>query len=369
MRGRLKGAIGMMDWPGLFLALALITFGVVIIHCATAGTKMALLGVRQDIYGVSAFALLFIALLISYEIWIEYSAILYGVCILVLVVMPFAGHAVAGSRSWLSLGGYSMQPSEVAKVLAALACAAYIKDLAGRKMERRDIAILSGIIGLPMFLTAAQPDFGTATTFLPLFVAVLFMSPLDLSKLAKWAALGFVSVAVLFALGWFTFFKPYQKERVLTFLDPSLDPKGAGYQVMQAKIAVGSGQITGKGLYSGTQSRLNFLPAPYTDFVFGVVCEETGFIGAGLLLSLYVALLLRVVSAMELAKDAEGRFLAAAAFFTLLYHILINTGMVVGLLPTTGIPLPFLSYGGSALFSMTMLVAMALNVRMRRYSV
>ncbi len=358
-----------MDWPGLFLAAALVAFGVVIVRAATAGTRMAALGDRQLVYGVSALSLLLLALFISYEVWIEYCTVFYGLCVLLLIIMPIVGHSVAGSKSWLSLGGYSLQPSEVAKVLAALACAGYIKDTESRTMEKRDFAILFGIIGLPMILTALQPDFGTATTFLPMFAAVFFVSGLELSKLMKWAALGLASVAILFAVGWFTFFRPYQKERVLTFLDPSLDPKGAGYQVMQAKIAVGSGQITGKGLYSGTQNRLNFLPAPYTDFVFGVVCEETGFLGAGLLLALYMALLLRIVSAIELAKDPEGRFLATAAFFTLLYHILINTGMVVGLLPTTGIPLPFMSYGGSALFSMTMMVAMALNVRMRRYSV
>ncbi len=369
MRGKLRGTLHLMDWLGLLLAASLVTFGIVIVRCATNGTRMEQLGERQIIYGAGALAFLFAALFVSYEIWIEYSAIFYGLSVLVLFVMPFAGHSVAGSKSWLSLGGYSLQPSEAAKVLAALACAGYIKDLVSRRMDRRDFAILFGIIALPMVLTAAQPDFGTATTFLPLFAAVVFTSDLKLSKLAKWGAVGAASVAVLFALGWFTFFRPYQKERILTFLDPSLDPKGAGYQVMQAKIAVGSGQVTGKGLYSGTQSRLKFLPAPYTDFVFGVVCEETGFAGASLLLSLYTALLLRVVSALELAKDPEGRFLTAAAFFTLLYHILINVGMVVGLLPTTGIPLPFLSYGGSALFSMTMFVAMALNVRMRRFSV
>ncbi len=369
MRDRAAGFFRLLDWPGFLTVLALITYGVVMVQSATHGTRLAALGDRQLLYGSLAAVVLLAALAVSYEVWIDYSAFLYGLVVLTLLAMPLIGHSVAGSRSWLSLGPAGLQPSEMAKVFAALACAGYIKDMAARSLERRDVAILFAIAALPMALTAAQPDFGTATTFLPLFGAILYLSGAPLGRIVKWAGLAAVGVAVLFALGWFTFFKPYQKDRILTFLDPSIDPKGAGYQVVQARIAVGSGQVTGKGLRSGTQNRLNFLPAPHTDFIFGVVAEETGFLGSALLLSLYLGLLLRLAGTLELAKDPEGRFLVAAAFFTLLYHILINVGMVIGLLPTTGIPLPFLSYGGSALLAMTLFAALGINVRMRRFSV
>lgn len=368
MRARARALSRTFDVPGVLLVLFLVLAGVVMVGSATGGTKFAGLGDRQMFYGLAAAALLAVTLAVPYEVWLEYAYLLYGAVLLVLVTLPILGHTVAGSRSWFHLGPASFQPSELAKAFTALALAAWIRELETRAMERKDFAVLLLMAGTPMVLTAAQPDFGTATTFLPLFGAVFYLSAIPLTKILRWGAVGLAALALFFALGWFTFFKPYQKERILTFLDPGHDPRGAGYQVMQARIAVGSGELTGKGLGSGTQNRLKFLPAPHTDFVFGVVAEETGFLGSLIFLGAFLALLLRLAGTIGLAKDPAGSFLAAAACFLLLYHLLINVGMVLGLLPATGIPLPFLSFGGSALLAMTFLTGLALNVRARRFS-
>lgn len=226
---------------------------------------------------------------------------------------------------------------------------------------------MSMLVGLPAALTFLQPDFGTATTFLPIAIAGFYLSDLPLSRLLKWSAIAFIVVVVLFIIGWFTFFKVYQKERLITFVNPSSDARGAGYQVKQAEIAVGSGKLTGKGLYSGSQNRLNFLPAPHTDFIFGVLAEETGFVGSIAVLGAFLFLLSRFLAASRVARDLEGRFIAIALFSLVLYHVIVNIGMVIGLLPTTGIPLPFLSYGGSFLVSMCLLAGLAGNVYARRF--
>lgn len=356
-----------VDGWGVLLVSLLLVASVLVVRSATLGTKFEGQGERQLLYVIAAFVVLALATLIPYEIWLEYAYLFYGAVVLALIILPLLGHAVAGSRSWLDLGPIRIQPSEVAKVFAAMAMAAWIRELEARKMEPRDMGVLLVLAAVPLGLTALQPDFGTATTFLPLFGAVIFLSPLPLGKLFKWGMTAGLAVALLFALGWFTFFKPYQKERVLNFLDPGRDPRGSGYQVMQSRIAVGSGQLTGKGLGSGTQNRLNFLPAPHTDFVFGVAAEETGLVGSLSILLVFLGLLLRLAGTVELAKDSAGAFLATSGCFVLLYHLLINVGMVLGLLPATGVPLPFLSHGGSALLSMTLLAGLGLNVRARRF--
>lgn len=347
--------------------LLLLAFGTLMVRSATFGTRYAAMGDRQVLYAGIALVVFALAALIPYSIWFEYGYLLYAGSVLALLVVLVAGRTIAGSRSWLYLGPIGFQPSELAKAAAALACATVIRDLPDKGLEGRQVALLWGIVGLPMVLTLIQPDFGTATTFLPMAAAVIYFARFPLARILKWGGLAFLGILLLFALGWFTFLKPYQKDRILTFLDPAHDPRGAGYQVAQARIAVGSGELWGKGLYSGTQNRMNFLPAPHTDFIFGVVGEETGFLGSMAVLGAFFLLLGRFLSTLRVARDAEGRFLVLAVFALLLYHLLVNVGMVLGLLPTTGIPLPFLSYGGTFLVSTSFLVGLAGNVRSRRY--
>jgi rod shape determining protein RodA len=368
MKERLQLFLAHGDHLTTAIFLALVLLGGVMVRSATFGTRFAPLASRQMLYDVLAVAVFFLAAWIPYEIWIEYSYLVYGACVALLLAVFPLGHSVAGSRSWIYLGPVGFQPSEFAKVGAALACAGYIKDLSHREIGPREFLVLSGIIGAPFLLTLVQPDFGTATTFLPLVIAVFFLSRMRLRQILKLAGAGVLLMLVLFSVGWFTFLKPYQKERLMTFVKPATDPKGAGYQVHQARIAVGSGEVTGKGLFSGTQNRLNFLPAPHTDFIFGVVSEELGFLGSITVVGLFLALLSRFLSTLSTARDAEGRFLVLGAFFVFLYHLTINVGMVIGLVPTAGIPLPFLSYGGSFLLGSSLLCGLAANVRARRYA-
>ncbi|MEW5765007.1 MAG: rod shape-determining protein RodA [Acidobacteriota bacterium] len=367
MRQTLRQSLLFGDQVTLFLYLALLAFGTVMVRSATFATKYGALGDRQVVYALLAAAVFALALLVPYQIWVDYGYLLYAAALAALVLVLVLGRTVAGSKSWLYLGPFGFQPSEFAKVAVALACANAIKDLPDKAIEGRQVAFLWGIIALPAVLTFLQPDFGTATTFLPLAGAALYFSRYPLGRILKWAGMAVLAVLLLFALGWFTFLKPYQKDRILTFVNPAHDPKGAGYQVAQARIAVGSGELTGKGLHSGTQNRLNFLPAPHTDFIFGVVAEETGFVGSVGVLLAFLALLARFLSTLRVARDAEGRFLVLCGFAVILYHLLVNVGMVLGLLPTTGLPLPFLSYGGSFLISMSLFAGLAANVRMRRF--
>lgn len=367
MKEAIKGFMAYGDHLTTFLFFGLLVAGAVMVRSATFGTRFEGLASRQAAWCIVAAAVYLVAVLVPYDIWLEYSYIFYGLCVVVLLGVMIFGHSVAGSRSWLILGPVGFQPSELAKAAAALAGAGYLKDLSNKTIGAREFSVLAAIVALPMMLTLLQPDFGTATTFLPLILVAFLLSQLSLGQILKWSGIALVGLLALSVMGWFTFFKPYQKERILTYVNPSAHTRGAGYQVHQARIAVGSGELTGKGLYSGTQNRLNFLPAPHTDFVFGVISEETGFLGAISLLVVYLALLSRLLSTLLLARDQEGRFLVCCAFSVILYHIFINVGMVIGLVPTTGIPLPFLSYGGSSLMGLTLLVGFAANVRTHRF--
>ncbi|MCX7829620.1 MAG: rod shape-determining protein RodA [Acidobacteria bacterium] len=355
------------DLMGIVLVLILIAIGGIAVNSATEGTKLESYAFREWIYiGVSlvAFAA---ALYIPYTVWIEYGYILYGIIIFTLIFMPLIGKSVSGSKSWLGFGIFNFQPSEIAKVFTILALCSFIRDEDTNRFTLREFSILIALIFIPFILTLLQPDFGTAVTFLSLVPAVLIFSDLKLKEILKIGAIGFAVFAILFGLAWVSFFKPYQKERVLTFLNPSRDPQKSGYQVNQAKIAVGSGKLYGKGLHSGTQNRLNFLPAPHTDFIFAVIGEELGFVGSSFVILLFLFLLHKFLVIAENAKTKEGSFLCLAVFSLLFLHFFVNIGMVLGLFPIMGIPLPFLSFGGSFLVTSALLSGLALNVGSYQY--
>ncbi len=355
------------DYGGLVLVLILLAIGGIAVNSATAGTRLENYSLREWIYISVAILALCAALYIPYTVWIEYGYILYALIIITLILLPIFGKSVSGSKSWLGFGMFSFQPSELAKPFTILALCSYIRDEDTNRFTLRDFAILFAIIFVPFILTLLQPDFGTAVTFLALAPAVLVFSDLKLKEILKIFAVGFAVFAILFGLAWVSFFKPYQKERVLTFLNPSRDPQKAGYQVNQAKIAVGSGKFYGKGLHSGTQNRLNFLPAPHTDFIFAVIGEELGFAGTSFVILLFLLLLNKFLIISENAKTREGSFLCIAVFFIFLLHIIVNIGMVLGLFPIMGIPLPFLSFGGSFLVATALLSGLALNVGSYQY--
>jgi len=272
-----------------------------------------------------------------------------------------AARPVSGARRWLPIGGYSFQPSELAKIAMLLLAA----KILSKRSERLGWLDLFGILGvcLPVAgLIIVEPDLGTGLNVLLLVAGLILFRGLTGPVFKTLVA----AVPILIPCGWF-FLKPYQKGRILTLFDPQRDPLGAGYHIIQSQIAIGSGQMWGKGFLEGTQSQLRYLPEKHTDFAVAVFAEEWGFVGAIVLLTLFCLFLLQFYVTAKNAKDRFGSYLAAGVFFYFFWQILINMGMVLGIMPVVGIPLPFISYGGSATIVNFTLVGIVLNVSMRRF--
>jgi rod shape determining protein RodA len=299
---------------------------------------------------------------VDYRVWASTALVLHGFAIALLIAVLFFGDEVAGNRSWLSFGPFRLQPSEPAKWTTCLVLAVYLARRVRASVNLRQLVEMGFLCGIPVVLIALQPDMGTALTFVPILVVALLVGGV------RWKVLvGILIVALLLTpLAW-TQLKDYQKERILTVLDPARDPTGYGYQVRQSKIAIGSGGLTGKGPFQGTQSQLNFLPAQHTDFILSVLAEELGFLGASGVLALFYYLFYRGIVAARSAQDRLGTYLCVLVVAWITGQMAINVGMVLGRLPTIGVPLPFLSYGGSALVSAVCGVALIVNVRSRRF--
>jgi len=352
-----------LDVPTIAAALALAAVGMTAIASATAEqpARAGLWKTQLAWLGIAALAAV-VVIAVDYHIWAEFSLSLHAVAVALLVGVLLFGKEVGGNRSWLAVGPVTFQPSEFAKWTTCLAIAAFLAKRVHDRIRFFQALQLAAIIGVPMLLIAKQPDFGTALTFVPIALAAVLLGGL------RWrvVALALCVVALLAPVGW-RHLKPYQKERILTVVDPGRDPSGIGYQVRQSKIAVGSGRLTGKGLFKGTQTRLNFLPAQHTDFVLAVIAEELGFIGAAGVLSLLYYLLYRGLLAARSSQDRLGTYLSLLVVSWLTGQSAINIGMVLGLMPTIGVPLPFLSYGGTALISVMCGVGLIANVRGRRF--
>jgi rod shape determining protein RodA len=274
------------------------------------------------------------------------------------------GPRVAGTRRWLLISGVQLQPSELVKIAAALLAAKLFAESRKESLGLRDAAGPGAALGLAVLLIAAQPDLGTAFCLIPPFLTVAFLAGLRMR-----AVLALVAVLLLVGgLGWQYALKDYQKSRIYSFLDPSLDPRGAGYQKIQSQIAVGAGGLLGKGYMKGSQSQLGYLPARQTDFIFSVLAEELGFFGVAVVLGLYLLVLWRALETAQLARDRVGAFLAAGLTAVLAFQVVYNVAMVAGLVPVKGLPLPLMSYGGSSILSTLLAVGLILNVRMRRFA-
>jgi rod shape determining protein RodA len=352
-----------LDLPTIVTTLALVGMGLVAIAAATMEQyERAGLWRTQLVWLGVAIAAATVVVLVDYRLWAELAFALHGVVILLLVAVLIFGKEVGGNRSWLDLGPLRAQPSEFAKWTTCLVLAVYLARRVRGNMGLRQLLEMSALVGLPVGLILLQPDMGTALIFVPLLLTAMLIGGL------RWKVLvGLVLVGLLLApLAW-TQLKDYQKARILTVLDPERDPSGVGYQVRQSKIAIGSGGMTGKGLFQGTQSQLNYLPAQHTDFVLSGFSEETGFVGAAVVLGLFYYLLWRGVVAARSAQDRLGTYLSLLVVSWIIGQMAINVGMILGRLPTIGVPLPFLSYGGSALISAVCGVALIVNVRTRRF--
>jgi rod shape determining protein RodA len=329
------------------LAVLLSAIGIAMVFSTTAGTSRADLGGKQLLFAVLGIIGASILLLIDYRILLQYSPGLYAAAMLVLLYLPLFGRRISGSRSWIKVGGgFQVQPSELARLALALLLAWILENDDRAILRGRTIAALAAAVGLPVLLVLLQPDLGVALTYLPFLAAALFFGGLK----TRWWILLILTGALAAGSSWFLL-KDYQKDRIRTFLDPNLAARGAGYQVRQARIAIGSGGILGKGWKQGTQSRLGFLPVRHTDFIFAALAEEWGFAGVALVLGLYGLFLSHAFDLARDARDRGGSMLVLLLSTNIAVQALVNFCMNIGLLPTTGITLPFLSYGGSSLLA------------------
>jgi rod shape determining protein RodA len=353
-----------IDWVLLSSALLIAGIGVVTIHSATFGTASSGLFLKQ-IYLVGAgLAVLVACLSVNYRRIADRSFLLYFAMAAVLTWVLFFGPRIAGTRRWFFVGPVQIQPSEIAKIVAAIFVAKVFSESRKESLGLLDILAPGAAVGFLALLIAAEPDLGTAFCLVPLFLVIALLAGLRLRAVLA------LSLALLFVggLGWQYALRDYQKTRIYTFLDPSLDPRGAGYQKIQSQIAVGSGGFLGKGFRQGSQSQLGYLPARHTDFIFSVLAEERGFVGVAVVLSLYILVLFRALEAARLARDRLGAFLVAGIAATLAFQVVYNVAMVAGLVPVKGLPLPLMSYGGASVISTMMGLGFILNVRMRRFA-
>ncbi len=311
--------------------------------------------------GYGLVAMLF-ALLLDYRWFSRYAYLIFVLTLLSLVYVLFNGVIVSGSRRWIYIGSVSIQVSEFAKISLILALAKYFESgkISGQ-YKLKDL-IIPALMTLTLGgLVVVQPDLGT--TMMIFFIFMVFIVAIELEKITLIKL--FSSGLLLAPTIWF-FLMDYQKTRLFTLLNPELDPLGAGYHSIQSKIAIGSGGFWGKGLFAGTQSRLNFLPEKHTDFIFSVFAEETGFVGVAILLSFFLFIIMKGLNIAFRAGDRFGFFLSLGLISSITFYIIFNIGMTVGLFPITGIPLPFLSYGGSSLITNFFAIGLLLNVEMRR---
>ena len=351
-----------LDWTLLAITLVICALGVVQFYSATLDTKWQDAWWKQILWITCALVVMWIFTFVDYHSLLDRVPWLYGISITLLIVTLTLGRMVFGSRRWIKIAGFNFQVSEFVKLVIVLLVARYLSELRRDEIGFRDLLKLGGLVGIPTALVMYQPDLGTALTYLPVLVAGVLLAGMRWHHLAAIVVVG----ALALPAGWYVL-KPYQRARLLTFVDPARDPKGAGYQVIQSKIAVGDGGMWGRGVTRGTQTQLRFLPVPHTDFIFSAFGEEHGFAGVVFVLGLYFLLLMQIVQNAQTAADRAGMYICMGVATLLLFHLLVNVGMVVGSMPVTGIPLPLMSSGGSNMLSIFMMLGLVNNVRLRRF--
>jgi rod shape determining protein RodA len=352
-----------LDVLVLGCTLALSALGVLFVASATTGTRFEGLAARQALWIAVGLGAMTAAILFDYRMLLKFSFAIYCMTLLPLVYLLFFGDRIANVRSWIRIGHFQFQPAELSKIATALLVAYLFENEDDQRLRPSTVFKLGAIVGVPVLLVFLQPDVGLALTFLPLLGVGLFFGGLPARG---WVAI-FLIVAVLAGGGWFLL-KDYQRARIGTFLNPDSDVLGSGYQVRQSKIAVGSGGFAGKGFRSGTQSQLRFLPVQHTDFILAVIAEEWGFLGVVLILGLFAMLLLRATNLARTARDRGGMFLILGLASMLFFSVVINASMMIGLAPTTGIPLPLVSYGGSSIATTFLGIGLILGVDYRRFA-
>jgi len=348
---------------GLVLAaLLLATVGLATVHSASSEMLTDFLP-RQLAWVGLGVALLLLAMAVDYHVLLDFSLVLYILSLVALAAVLVFGVKRGGARCWFELGPWQVQPSEFAKLATALFLARFLAGLNRRVLDLKQIAAAVLLVLLPMLLVVVEPALGVAFIFVPMLAGMLLVSGVRVRVLVISALL-----VLVFGVGLWSFgMRAYQRQRVMTFLQPDNDPLGAGYQVRQSKIAVGSGELAGKGYMQGTQSQLRFLPARHTDFILSVLAEEWGFLGVATVIGLYILYIVSAARVAMRARDRAGILLVVGLLSVFCFHVLYNSSMVVGFLPVTGIPLPFISYGGSFTLFNFLATGMILGVDLRRY--
>lgn len=358
-----------LDWilitaVALLLGIGLLTLYSLSQGSADSGVTLAQSGgffLRQSIYALLGFIGLFFCASLDYRHIQRYSTPLYFLTIGVLMAVLVWGSTVRGTEGWIHFGWFQFQPVETAKLTLIIFLASFIskkKTELGELVRLVASLVLSGVL---ILFVLEQPDLGSALVLTGIWVAMLFVSGIRFKHLVSLMIVGLLVVVA----SW-SFLAPYQKNRIMTVLDPQIDPRGSGYNVMQAMVAVGSGGVNGKGIGHGSQSQLNFLPEKHTDFIFSVVAEELGLVGASFVLLLYSVILYRLKCIAFAARDNFGYLLVVGVMAMFFIQIVVNVGMNIGVLPVTGIPLPLLSYGGSSLVTVLASLGLVLGVHLRR---
>ena len=355
------------EWRFALVSLSLLALGVISIYSVTHDQDKVghlPLYAKQMIWILVGCIGLFGAMAVDYHRLGRYAYVIYGVTLVLLAVVFMTGRSSRGAQRWFALGPFAFQPSEVAKLVLVLVLAKYFAEV--RRAGWLQLVIIPGLITAPgLLLILKQPDLGTAMSFTFIYVSMMLIGGLH----ARTVGLGLLFTSMLFPFIWelfWTSLHDYQRERIMTFWDPMLDPAGKGYHTLQSEIAIGSGEVWGKGLDEATQSRLRFLPEGHTDFIFAVFAEHWGFVGVLVLFALFAALIFLIAEIAFRAKDELGLLLAAGILAMLGFCLIVNIGMTMGVFPIVGIPLPLMSYGGTTTVTTMAALGLLLNVKRRR---
>ena len=353
-----------MDWGILICIVILLIVGLVGLFSATQGSNYEEFK-KQIMWLAISIPIMIILTFVDYNTISKISPILYIIIIIALIAVLFT-ESINGATSWFNVGAVSIQPAEFAKVIVIIALATYISRIQenGKDQISRPTRLLLAliIVAVPVLLIIKQPDYGTALTFIVATIFILFASGIK----KRYIFIGILLVAILLPTLYFFVLPEHAKTRIDVFLNPDLDPRGAGYNVIQSKLAIGAGEFWGMGLFKGNQTQLGFLYPKTTDFIFAVIGEEMGFVVAATVIITYVVLITRAIFIAKTAKDNLGSYMAIGIAGILLFHMTENIGMTMGLLPITGVPLPFVSYGGSSLLTNLMMIGLLLNISGRR---
>lgn len=352
-----------LDWVLLAAVVLLLGIGLLALYSlssAVGGEGLSIFW-KQAIYIALGISALFFFVFSDYQYLKSYSTAIYFATLFLLVVVLLWGSVIRGTSGWIGIGPFHIQPVEIAKLSLIIFLASFISQKKSKLGSITKIAASFVLAGIMIFLVAKQPDFGSAMVLSGIWIGMLFLSGINRKHLIFLIIIGIL----ISASGWFLL-ADYQKFRIINVVKPEIDPKGSGYNVIQSMISVGSGGITGKGFGHGSQSQLNFLPEKHTDFIFAVIAEELGLLGSFLIIFLYLALFYRIRKIAVSAQDNFGYLLAAGVLIMFFLQIFVNIGMNIGIVPVTGIPLPFLSYGGSSLVAAMISLGVVLNIYLRQ---